>query len=239
MIACISWILYQIGSGKFLERDHFDYPITVTNQTVPGDEILRGLQNAVDHMKDMSTNEIFPSFCYFQDSQSAEMDFQLTGTMNFLMLDSKVTENSPVFKECIFCNVQYTDEGFLKYEIYKYLNKNSWEVSLNYLTNYVCKNKEKILKEGIKAGFEEILIVSKIPDPHNYSEYQAISKHNLLIPITFGLSLNDKTDYGCFFEKDKNSNQDDRFFCGIKILRKGIFRENDTLRYTFSHFKET
>jgi len=219
------WGYYRIGSGKYLIMGHFDYPITTNNQTVSGVEIFRGLQKAVDHMN-FSTNEIFPSF----DRYSSD-------GMNFLAIKSKNGKYEYLYTEGLFCNVQHTDEKFLKYNIYKYTNKNLWEFPVVYLTNYIYEKKGGILENRMKDGFEEALIVSKIPDPNNYNEYDYISEDNLLIPIIFNLSINDKTEYICYFKKDKNSNCDSRFSCIVTIIKKNIFRKNNTLRYTFKHHK--
>lgn len=216
---------HRIASGNYLIMGYFDYPITTNNQTVSGVEIFRGLQKAVDHMN-FPTNEIFPSFDRYGSDE-----------MNFLAIKSKNGKYEYLYTEGLFCNVQYTDEGFLKYNIYKYTNKNLWEFPVDYLTNYVYKEKEGLLENRMKDGFKEALIVSEIPDSSDYYKYDHISKDNLLIPIIFNLSINDKTDYACNFKKDKNSNYDHRFSCRVTIVKKNIFRKNNILRYTFRHHK--
>lgn len=225
MLLYVIWGFYRIESGKYLIMGYFDYPITTNNQTVSGVEIFRGLQKAVDHMN-FPINEIFPSFNRYGSDE-----------MNFLAMKSKNEKYEYLYTEGLFYNIQYTDEGFLKYNIYKYSNKNSWEFPVDYLTNYVYKEKGGLLENRMKDGFKESLIVSEIPDSSDYYKYDHISKDNLLIPIVFDLSINDKTDYLCNFKKDKNSNYDHRFSCIVTVIKKNIFRKNNILRYTFKHHK--
>ena len=89
----------------------------------------------------------------------------------------------------------------------------------------------------MKDGFKEALIASEIPDSNNYCDYEIITENNLLKPIVFNLSINDKTEYICYFKKYKNSNLDNRFSCVVTIIKKNIFRKNNILRYTFKHHK--
>jgi hypothetical protein len=225
LLLFVIWGYYRISSGKYLVMGYFDYPITTNNQTISGAEILRGLQNAVDHMN-FPTNEIFPSF-----------DRYRVDGMNLLAIKSKNGKYEYLYTEGLFCNVQHTDERFLKYNIYKYSNKDLWEFPVVYLTNYVYEKKGGILEHRMKDGFKEALIASEIPDSNNYCDYEIITENNLLKPIVFNLSINDKTEYICYFKKYKNSNLDHRFSCIVTIIKKNIFRKNNILRYTFKHHK--